>query len=541
MRRFWMALLAFLGLACIAAAITIPTYLVPKLKVVPLDLDITSDASSIASGGAGDRFPAVIFDRCSIAKSKAAQLHVNLKQQRRSIIVEPSNAEQATLQSAQTVLVERIRDADGQEKTPSVAPAGEERKCDDGLLTASIDHVSVDRKTSVPNGKVSFLQMEAPADGESVKDVSVPLENRKGFQYKFGFGVEKRNYYYYDLNTRQDTVASFVDEKTIDGLKVYHFKTEVPETDLSDLPNPQGEAALGTILTMPAKWWGITGRGIKPNTPVTMHRYASAVREVWVEPATGTIVDGLEAQHQYFKSPDDPGDVPAAVTEFRMDALKADFKWSDTTVAEQVKRADHYRGLLKLGGTTLPIVLGVVGALLLAVWGLLLFRGRRRGDDGTGGDGGSGPDLAAPVDDDPTAAAPQPEPGPGAPAAAFAAAPTAADEYWAPPVPGGEPEIDDTVDTIVFDHPLEPAAPADEFRPLDNPIAAIPVDLPPEEPTVIVPIEDFVIDTSVFQRPAYDAPAAYTEPLAFGEPLAPEEPTAYDTPETDQHGRHERP
>ena len=68
MRRFVPAVLAFFGAACIAAAIAIPLYLVPQLKVVPLDLDITSDATTVAADGStGERFPAVIFDRCSVS------------------------------------------------------------------------------------------------------------------------------------------------------------------------------------------------------------------------------------------------------------------------------------------------------------------------------------------------------------------------------------------------------------------------------------------------------------------------------------------
>ncbi|GAA3949678.1 hypothetical protein GCM10022231_04080 [Gordonia caeni] len=531
-----MALLAFLGIACIAAAITIPTYLVPKLKVVPLDLDITSDASTVSDEGqAGERFPAVIFDRCSVSESKAAQLNVNLRQQRRSIIVEPSNADQATLQSAQTVLIERVEDADGAETTPTVAAAGDERTCSDGLLTANIDRVSVDRQTSAPNGDVSSLQLEADPEGVPVEDVSVRLDDRKGFQYKFGFGVQQRDYYYYDLNTRQDTVASFVEEKTIDGLDVYHFKTEVPETDLSDLPNPQDEAPLGTILNMPAKWWGISGRGVRANDLIEMHRFGAAVRHVYVEPVTGTIVDGYEEQHQYFRSVDDSEDAPAAIRDFRMDALKANFKWSDTTVSQQVARADKYVGQLRWGGTYVPIILGVLGALFLLGWGWLFFRGRKD-DAGTPADPDT-PDDGTPGDHDyrPAAA------GAGAAAAGAAAAPTEylgdaeqttefggeaplrADEYWAPGAAGeqttGLPPIDPTADTVAFEPlpdltlPPMPAAPADDFGPLDLP------DLPdlPDQPAEQTGDDEFwanpLGDTDFRDNP-------------FGD---------------DQRGRHERP
>lgn len=485
MRRVLPPLLAFLSILFIAAAITIPTYLVPKLKVVPLDLDITSDASSVTGeGDTESRFPAVIFDRCSVSQARAAQLKVNLKQQRRSLIVEPSDANQATLQAAQTVLIERVEGPDGAEITPTVAAVGEPRACNDGLLTANVDRVSVDRKSSAPNGVISSLQLEADPAGVPVADVSVHLADRKGFQYKFGFDVQKQDYYYYDLNTRQDTVASFVEETTINGLTAYHFKTEVPETDISELPNPQGEAPLGTILSMPAKWWGITGRGVAPNDLITMHRHASAVRHVYVEPVTGTIVDGYEEQRQYFKSPDDPADVPAAVAEFRMDALNANFRWERSIVDAQVDRANEYVSLLRWGGTIVPIILGVLGALLAALWAWLTFRGRGDDDPARPADPDDDDHTSAyvgePVGDDTTVEVTDWSETPARGAQAAGGAALTAEEYWAPEAPAvAEPVIDATADTITFEPVIDP-----------NPIADIPVDP--------------IADTTVIERPDAD-------------------------------------
>ncbi|GAC67030.1 DUF3068 domain-containing protein [Gordonia soli] len=417
MRRVWLALPAFLGVAAITAAIAVPAYLVPQLRVVPLDLDITSVASTQGpDGSAGDRYPATIFDRCSIRQSKARTLQANLTQQRRSVVVDPSDRRQATVQSAQTVKIDRTRDAAGKETEPSVGDVGAERECSDGLLSATIDRVSLNRKTSVPNGTVSSLQLEAAPEGVDVKDVSVDLPDRKGFQYKFGFNVKKRDYLYFDSNTRQDLPAKYVGEKTIDGVQTYEFVSEVPETDLSSLPNAQGEAALGTMLTQPASWWGISGRGISPKSSITMHRYASAKRHVWVEPKTGTVINGREEQHQYFQSPDQSEDTPAPVRDFRLDALKGTFQWSDQTIANQAAKAKDYDSQLKLGNLWLPIILGVIGVLLLALWAVLFWRTRRseggRGDDGGYPDDpydGPDPDQDAtrrdlgPVDDAPTA------------------------------------------------------------------------------------------------------------------------------------------
>ena len=76
--------------------------------------------------------------------------------------------------------------------------------------------------------------MEADPEGVPVEDVSVRLDDRKGFQYKFGFDVKKRDYYYYDMNTRQEGTAKFVDEKVINGVTTYHFVSEVPDNHDSE-------------------------------------------------------------------------------------------------------------------------------------------------------------------------------------------------------------------------------------------------------------------------------------------------------------------
>ncbi|GAA1481969.1 hypothetical protein GCM10009624_24090 [Gordonia sinesedis] len=378
MRRVWLALPAFLGVACITAAIAIPGYLAPQLRAVPLDLDIVTDATTVAEDGSpGDRFPAVILDRCSINQPRARTLQAQLTQQRRTVVVEPSDRRQATLQSAQSVRIDRTRDANGRETEPAMGSGADGRKCDDGLLTASIDRVSVNRKTSVPNGTVSSLQLDAAPEGVDVKDVSVPLPNRRGFEYKFGFNVKKRDYLFFDQETRQDLPAKFTAEKTIDGVTTYEFVTEVPETDLSGLPNAQNEAVLGTMLTKSARWWGIQGRGIRPNDQVTLHRYASGTRHVWVEPKSGTIVDSRDSMNQFFRSPDQSEDTPAPVRNFRLDALRATYKWSDKSVTSQANRAKDLASNQRLVGFWIPLILGIIGALLVLAWLFLLWRGRR--------------------------------------------------------------------------------------------------------------------------------------------------------------------
>ncbi len=388
MKRIVLSALAFLGFALLTAAVGTKLFLVPQLRVVPLDLDITSVSNTVSPDNqTGNRFPATLFDRCSIQQRQARTFDAHLTQQRRSMIVEPSDRRQATIQSAQTVRIDRIREANGKEVDPTMAKAGEPRTCNDALLTANIDRVSVNRKTSVPNGAVNSIQTEAAPEGTDPKSVSVEAK-RQGFQYKFGFNVQKREYLYYDLNTRQDTRARFVDEKVIDGVKVYHFVTEVPETDLADLETPQGEAALGTMVSMPARWWGIKGRGVKPTETLTMHRYARSTRHVWVEPATGTIVDGREDQYQYFRFPDQSEETPTPVREFEMTSLKATFQWDAETVKAQAARAQHYANELHFGQNVLPLILGGTGIAFLLAWaGAMLFTRRSADDEPDSADG----------------------------------------------------------------------------------------------------------------------------------------------------------
>lgn len=462
MRQIWLALLAFFGVALIAAAIMIPTYLVDRLKVVPLDLDTTSAAETVSAGGSpSEQFPAVVFDRCSAGEDEAAQLEAAVAQQRRSVIVDPSDADTATLQSAQVLQILRTRNADGEENVPPFKPIEGPHSCDDGLLTANVDRVSVDRKTGVPTGDVSSLQMETTHDGSSLEEVSVDIGHRDGFQYKFPFGTEKRDYYIYDLNTRQDVVATFVGEREYDGVNTYEFRAEVPVTDISELPNPDGEAPLGMILNMPASWWGIEGEGIEPDDPVTMHRFATATLTRFVEPTTGQILDGVEEQRQFFASPDQTDNVPAAIRDFEMDALRGTFAWTPETVNEATQGAKDNIRMLNLANTVLPIVLGVIGALLLLLWGFLVFRGSKRDDEG-GDDYAVDPDGPAP-DDSQTAVLARPD-APATGAAAAGGAAGASGRH--------RPDPEDVVDA--GDEPTTSLPPLPSDNPWERPTEQIP-------------------------------------------------------------------
>ena len=141
---------------------------------------------------------------------------------------------------------------------------------------------------------------------------------------------------------------------------------------------------------------GITGQGIKPTDPVTMHRYGKATRHVFVEPVTGTILDGKEDQSSTTAPRSEPA---AAHRDPRIRCtLKGTFKWADSTVARQADKADHYKGLLKMAPVLLPLILGIIGALLIPAWLWLFLRDRcRTAADGPSGDSAFDYEARAPA------------------------------------------------------------------------------------------------------------------------------------------------
>jgi hypothetical protein len=323
---------------------------------------------------AHDDTPALALDRCSIQQARAKVVEVHLTQQRRTVVVEPSDAGQVTLQSGQTVRIDKMRDGDTITE-PTLAAAGDARGCDDALVVSGVDEVSLDRATSAPNGQVHRLFTLPPEQGQPTTAtpehaVDIP---RDGYQYKFGFNVPQETQPYHDLSSRKDWPAEFKGETTVHGVTAYKFESVVPETDQSLLPAPDGSVPLGTVLAMPAKWWGISGPGIDPDQRIEMHRFGTAVRRVVVEPVTGTVLDGSEDQDVYFRVPDNAA-VPQQVKDFRLTIGQSTVGWDDATVSRQVDNARHYKSLLFGAGTVAPIALGVVGAVLAALGGWLMWR-----------------------------------------------------------------------------------------------------------------------------------------------------------------------
>ncbi|MQY23521.1 DUF3068 domain-containing protein [Nocardia macrotermitis] len=331
-RRTVACALVGLGALLIVAALMIPTYTLGQLAKTPLDLEITTIAPSDTNA------PSKVLDIKSLSGTGAVKVNsnVHLISQRYLTVEDPSDKTEMTIQAGQT-----LRNIDAQGET--------------GLLSAVIDRVTIDRKTGMPveddpNGSIA---VNTDSNGNSIAD---PIQH-DGLQYRFPIGTDKKTYPYFDINARKSFDMNFVEQTEINDLKVYHFQQKIPATDLSKVVS-----STSNQVALPASKWGIPGG----DTTVTMDRYYTNTRDVWVEPETGTIIKGSEQIHMYYARSGDKPDVTA---------LQSTLVFDDNTVNSQIAIAKDNMDKISLYGRTLPIILGIVGAVLLIVGLVFGLRG----------------------------------------------------------------------------------------------------------------------------------------------------------------------
>ncbi|MFC6011575.1 DUF3068 domain-containing protein [Nocardia lasii] len=321
-RRLIACLLVGLGALLLAAAVMIPSYTVDRVAKTPLDLRITTVAKSVP----GEE--SLVLDSRSLTSpegSAKVDTNVPVVSQRFLTVEEPSGADEMTVQAGQTL---RRDDRDG----------------DSGILTASIDRVTIDRVTgqpidAAPNGSIAVT---VDKSGASVAEES----QRRGLQYRFPIGTEKKSYPYFDLNARATYDIDFLEETQINGVTVYHFRQSIPVTNMWDVVQ-----APTNKLSLPAAKWGLEG-----DEPVTMTRFYTNTRDLWVEPKTGAVLKGGEKIHLYYGRSADQVDVTA---------LKSHIVFDEETIDAQMGVTQKSLDKLSLYGSTLPVVLGIAGAIAL--------------------------------------------------------------------------------------------------------------------------------------------------------------------------------
>ncbi|WP_370188355.1 DUF3068 domain-containing protein [Aeromicrobium sp.] len=179
----------------------------------------------------------------------------------------------------------------------------------------------------------------------------------KGLYFKFPFGTEKKTYDFWDGTLKKATPAVYKGETTIKGLDVYEFEQVIEPTKTGTIDVP------GSLVGEDA-------------SQVTADRIYANTRTFLVEPVTGVIIKGGEAQDSSLE----------VDGERKLTTTKATLGYTDAYIQDTV---DEYKGkatLLKAVDTTFPIVGGIVGLVLLVLGVAGLARGRKaagRQDGGT--------------------------------------------------------------------------------------------------------------------------------------------------------------
>ncbi|QLE71601.1 DUF3068 domain-containing protein [Streptomyces rectiverticillatus] len=193
-------------------------------------------------------------------------------------------------------------------------------------------------------------QQPVHAGGEHVDDTPV---RRDGIEYKWPFLVEKRDYRYFDMQTRTSAPIHYRGTRSFHGLDVYYFEQTIPWTRV---PLPR---------RMPL--------GVTPETvrQLGLERWYTTRRMFWVDPVTGAPVNGEEIHREELRWTGHPEKKP--VTAFAGHVkMRADYV--DSTVALVTSQ----RRLVLLLTSWLPWGSAVLGGALLALALFLEARARPR-------------------------------------------------------------------------------------------------------------------------------------------------------------------
>ncbi|MET9217803.1 DUF3068 domain-containing protein [Streptomyces sp. NPDC008079] len=220
-----------------------------------------------------------------------------------------------------------------------------------------------------PDGKmVSEIPERYVFDAHTQEPVHTASESvdgdpvtRQGIEFKFPFLTQKRDYYYFDAQSRTSAPIHYAGTQRFHGLKVYYFEQTVPWQRVP-LPKKLPEIAPGAPALTPET---VKATGIQ--------RWYTTKRMFWVDPTTGAPVNGEEIHTEELRFPASTGKAPVT-------AFAGDVKMRPDYIDSIVHLVKTQRQLVLLLTSYLPWGFGGFAAALLALSLLLEARGRRPAD-----------------------------------------------------------------------------------------------------------------------------------------------------------------
>ncbi|MEV6328110.1 DUF3068 domain-containing protein [Streptomyces sp. NPDC051909] len=189
------------------------------------------------------------------------------------------------------------------------------------------------------------------ATGEMVDGDPV---RREGIEFKWPFLTEKRDYQYFDAQTRTSAPIHYQGTRTFRGLEVYYFEQTVPWTRV---PMPK---------TMPVK--GITP-DVLAKTGLT--RWYTTKRMFWIDPVTGAPVNGEEIHREELRG------AGALMGQDTVTVFAGHVKMREDYIAYVVDLVESNRLMVLLLVSYLPWSFTVLSVLLLGLSLWLEARSRR--------------------------------------------------------------------------------------------------------------------------------------------------------------------
>ncbi|WP_370619334.1 DUF3068 domain-containing protein [Mumia sp. Pv 4-285] len=315
-----------IGAFLLVLAVLAKTYAYDELAVVPLDQDTTTVSKTM---------PGEDATYLNVAAAGGPAIETGPLESRRKVVGQVEASKDASDELDENLAVWETFSY----TAPPGTPAEE-------ALSGTRDVVPFERTT----GETVRWQ---GAETESNEIVISPF-SFYGNYFKFPFNTQKDSVDFWDGSLKKAMPAEYESTEEIEGLEVYKFVQTIEPTKIAEQPVP------GTLVGMPEE-----------STVVADRMYANT-RTLWVEPETGVIIKGQEEQ---LATLDVEGEPKATITE-------ATLGYDDETVKATV---DEYKGkatALGLVRTTVPLVGGILGGLLVLGGAVLLLRSRKGGAGG---------------------------------------------------------------------------------------------------------------------------------------------------------------
>lgn len=212
--------------------------------------------------------------------------------------------------------------------------------------SATHDRVAFDRHTGEAIDCCgNFTAATADLDsGQEIRDEETPIV---GQFFKLPFNAQKETYQFWDGALKDATDLEYKATESIDDVTVYRYEQVIEPTDVGD-------------IDAPASFFGIDEEG-----DVTLDRIYSNTRTLWIEPQTGVIFKGQEEQYVVAEY---EGEQVATLTDVTI-------AYDDETVADRVDEYAPLATQLKVVRVWVPLVGGLLGALLVIIGLIVLGRG----------------------------------------------------------------------------------------------------------------------------------------------------------------------